>query len=312
MLGRVRGFLFQIVPLLFFVSLIAFILTDLLPGDAAIEKVGLEATQQQLEAAREELGLNDPMPVRYFTWLTNALQGDLGKSLRSGEPVTEVLLRRISVTVELAVLGTAFAVLLGVPAGILSARFRAGWIDAVINFLALSGMAIPYFWLGLLLIMLFSLGLHWVPPSGYVSFTEDPLQHLRLMALPTMTIAVAFAATMMRQTRASMLEVMTADYIRTARAKGLSERKVVLKHGLRNALVPVITVMGLQLGTLLGGAIITETVFALPGLGRMMVDGIFRRDFPIIQGALLATVIGVVLTNLATDALYRFVNPRIN
>lgn len=308
---RLIDYLAQLLPLLLIVSIIAFVLIDLLPGDAAMERVGLDATQEQLQRAREEMGLNDPLPLRYIYWLGRAVQGDLGRSLRSGEPVTSTLVRRVPVTVELALFGTGLAVLIGVPAGILAAVFRNGRIDAIINLLALSGMAVPFFWLGLLLIMLFSLKLQWVPPSGYVSFAEDPLGNLKFMALPSLTIAVAFAATLMRQTRASMLEVLTADYIRTARAKGTSERRVILKHALRNALIPIITVMGLQMGSLLGGAIVTETVFALPGLGRMMVDGIFQRDFPSVQGALLVIIIAVVVTNLITDACYRLVNPRI-
>ncbi|MGK6316697.1 ABC transporter permease [Neorhizobium sp. DT-125] len=308
---RLIDYLAQLLPLLLIVSIVAFVLIDLLPGDAAMERVGLDATQEQLQRAREEMGLNDPLPLRYIYWLERAVQGDLGRSLRSGEPVTATLVRRVPVTVELALFGTGLAVLIGVPAGILAAVFRNGRIDAIVNLLALSGMAVPFFWLGLLLIMLFSLKLQWVPPSGYVSFAEDPLGNLKFMALPSLTIAVAFAATLMRQTRASMLEVLTADYIRTARAKGTSERRVILKHALRNALIPIITVMGLQMGSLLGGAIVTETVFALPGLGRMMVDGIFQRDFPSVQGALLVIIIAVVVTNLITDACYRLVNPRI-
>ena len=301
----------QIVPLALIVSLIAFVLTDLLPGDAAISRLGLDATQAQLDQAREQMGLNDPLPLRYVHWLSRAAQGDLGRSLRSGEPITDVLARRIPVTLELALFGTLLAVAIGVPAGVLSATFRNGWIDTVVNLVGLAGMAVPFFWLGLLLIMLFSLRLQWVPPSGYVPFSEDPLRNLQLMALPSITIAIAFAATLMRQTRAALLEVMTSDYIRTARAKGTSERRVILRHGLRNALIPIITVMGLQFGTLLGGAIVTETVFALPGLGRMMVDGIFQRDFPSVQGALIVIVVAVVVTNLITDASYRLVNPRI-
>lgn len=311
MTRRLRDFLVQLVPLLLFVSIITFVLIDLLPGDAAISRVGLDATAEQLERAREQMGLNDPMYMRYFHWLGRALQGDLGLSVRSGEPVVDLLMRRVPVTIELAVLGTIIAILLGVPAGILSATFRRGWIDNLSNILALSGMALPFFWLGLLLIMLFSLKLGWVPPSGYVSFNEDPVENLRLMALPSITIAIAFAATLLRQTRASMLEVLTADYVRTARAKGVSESRVVVKHALRNALIPIITMIGLQMGTLLGGAVVTETVFALPGLGRTMVEGIYQRDFAVVQGALMVIVIAVVITNLVTDACYRLANPRI-
>ena len=311
MIRRLLDPLVQVVPTVLIVSLVAFLLTSMLPGDAALSRLGLDATEAQLDATRERMGLNDPVPVRYLRWLGRAATGDLGNSLRSGEPVAEMLARRIPVTLELAALGTGLALLIGVPLGILAAVRRNTWIDATINVVALSGMAVPFFWLGLLLIMLFSLRLQWVAPSGYVPFTQDPVGNLRLMALPCLTIAVAFSATLMRQTRASMLEVLGADYIRTARAKGTSPRRVVLHHALRNALIPILTVLGLQMGTLLGGAIVTETVFGLPGLGRMMVDGIYKRDFPIVQGALITIVVAVVLTNLLTDLAYRLVDPRI-
>ena len=308
--GILRPFI-QLLPTVKLVSFIPCDLTDLMPGDAALSRLGLEATQEQLDATREEMGLNDPMPIRYLGWLARAVQGDLGNSLRSGEPVAEVLARRIPVTLQLAAFGTGLALLIGLPLGVLAAVRRNTWIDNVANVLALSGMAVPFFWLGLLLIMLFSLRLQWIPPSGYVPFSEDPVKNLQLMALPSLTIAVAFAATLMRQTRASMLEVLNADFVRTAHAKGTPHHRVILRHALRNALVPIITVLGLQMGTLLGGAIVTETVFSLPGLGRMMVDGIYKRDFPIIQGALVTIVVAVVLTNLITDLCYRVANPRI-
>jgi peptide/nickel transport system permease protein len=203
------------------------------------------------------------------------------------------------------------AVAIGVPAGILAARFRGSAIDVIVSFVAMSSVAIPYFWMGVMLILFFSLRLGWLPPSGYVPFFEDPVQNLRLMVLPAVTIGTAFAALVMRQTRASMLQVLTQDYIRTARAKGMSEPRVVLKHALRNALIPVSTVVGLQIGALLGGAVVTETVFAMPGLGRMLVDGIFQRDFPVIQGAILFIVVAVFAVNVLTDLLYRLFDPRV-
>jgi peptide/nickel transport system permease protein len=308
---KVAELFIQTLPVVLIVSVVAFLLTSLLPGDAAISRLGLDATPEQLAAAREAMGLNDPAPIRYLKWLGSALSGDLGTSLRSGEPVTNILMRRIPVTLELAVAGTTLAMLFGIPAGILAAVYRNGLIDGIVNIVALSGMAIPFFWLGLLLIMLFSLNLQWVPPSGYVPFVENPLENLRLMALPSLTIAVAFAATLMRQTRASMLEVLTADYIRTAKSKGTSSVRIILHHALRNALIPIITVIGLQMGTLVGGAIVTESVFGLPGLGRTIVEGIFQRDFPVVQGVLVIVVMAVVATNFVTDICYRLANPRI-
>ena len=222
-----------------------------------------------------------------------------------------MLAARIPVTLQLGFLSILIAVAIGVPAGILAARFRGGAIDVVASFVAMSSVAVPYFWMGVLLIMLFSLKLGWLPPSGHARFLDDPAQNLRLMVMPSLTIGTAFAALVMRQTRASMLQVLSMDYVRTARAKGLSERLVLIRHALRNALIPIVTVIGLQTGALLGGAVVTETVFALPGLGRMLIDGIFQRDFPVIQGAILFIVIAVFVVNLVTDMLYRAFDPRV-
>ena len=214
-------------------------------------------------------------------------------------------------TLELGFLSILIAVAIGMPAGILAARFRGSFIDVIASFLAMSSVAVPYFWMGVLLIMLFSLKLGWLPASGHVRLFDDPAENLRLMIMPALTIGTAFAALVMRQTRASMLQVLSQDYVRTARAKGLNERLVLTRHALRNALIPIVTVIGLQVGALLGGAVVTETVFALPGLGRMLVDGIFQRDFPVIQGAILFIVIAVFLVNLLTDMLYRAFDPRV-
>ncbi|MBX3540213.1 MAG: ABC transporter permease [Chelatococcus sp.] len=303
--------LVQMLPVAFFVTVIVFALTNLLPGDPTVTILGEQATAEQRAAVRVEYGLDQPAPVRYVTWLGRVVQGDFGRSLRTREDVGDMLSARIPVTLELAFLSILIAVAIGVPAGIIAARFRGTLVDVMTSFLAMSSVAIPYFWMGILLIMLFSLKLGWLPASGYVKFIDDPAQNLRLMILPALTIGTAFAALVMRQTRASMLQILSLDYIRTARAKGLSELIVVLRHGLRNALIPVITVIGLQIGALLGGAVVTETVFALPGLGRMLVDGIFQRDFPVIQGAILFIVIAVFAVNLCTDFVYRILDPRV-
>jgi peptide/nickel transport system permease protein len=287
------------------------VLTNLLPGDPTLSILGEQATLKQRTQTRAEYGLDRPLPVRYVSWLGRAVQGDLGRSLRTGQPVVAILAERLPVTFELTFLGMLIAILIGIPAGILAARFRNGFVDVVVTLAALAGLAIPFFWLGFLLILLFALELKLLPPSGYVSPIQSVSENLRLMIMPSLTIGIAFSAALTRQTRASMLRVLSSDYIRTARAKGAPETRLLLKHALRNALIPVVTVFGLQTGTLLGGAIVTETVFALPGVGRMMVDGIFQRDFPVIQGALLVSVVAVLVVNLLTDASYLLIDPRI-
>jgi peptide/nickel transport system permease protein len=301
----------QMLPVALIVTVIVFALTNMLPGDPTVTILGEQATAEQRAAVRAEHGLDQPAPLRYVQWLGRAAQGDFGRSLRTREHVSEMLAARLPVTLQLTAFAILIAVAIGVPAGILAARFRGTKLDMAVSFVAMSSVAIPYFWMGVMLILFFSLRLGWFPPSGYVPFFEDPIRNLRLMVLPSLTIGTAFAALVMRQTRASMLQVLTQDYIRTARAKGLSEPRVVLRHALRNALIPVSTVIGLQIGALLGGAVVTETVFAMPGLGRMLVDGIFQRDFPVIQGAILFIVIAVFVVNMATDLLYRLFDPRV-
>ena len=284
-----------------------------LPNGILADLQGTQVTNFVSDTATNlaEYGLDQPAPVRYVTWLTRVAQGEFGRSLRTREDVGAMLAARIPVTLQLGFLSILIAVVIGVPAGILAARFRGGLIDVAASLVAMSSVAVPYFWMGVLLIMLFSLQLGWLPPSGHVRFLDDPAQNMKLMVMPALTIGTAFAALVMRQTRASMLQVLSMDYVRTARAKGLSEGLVLIRHALRNALIPIITVIGLQVGALLGGAVVTETVFALPGLGRMLVDGIFQRDFPVIQGAILFIVIAVFFVNLLTDMLYRVLDPRV-
>lgn len=301
----------QMLPVALIVTVIVFALTNMLPGDPTVTILGEQASAEQRAAVRVEYGLDQPAPLRYVQWLGRAAQGDFGRSLRTREHVSEMLAARLPVTLQLTFFAILIAVAIGVPAGILAARFRGTKLDMAVSFVAMSSVAIPYFWMGVMLILFFSLRLGWFPPSGYVPFWQDPIRNLQLMVLPALTIGTAFAALVMRQTRASMLQVLTQDYIRTARAKGLSEPRVVLRHALRNALIPVSTVIGLQIGALLGGAVVTETVFAMPGLGRMLVDGIFQRDFPVIQGAILFIVVAVFAVNVATDLLYRLFDPRV-
>ena len=302
----------QVAVVVVLVCITIFVLTNLLPGDPTVTILGEEATAEQRAKARADYGLDLPAPVRCAHWIGNAATGDLGRSLRSNEPVVRMLADRIPVTLQLTLMSIVIAILIGLPAGIVAARFRGTLLDVAASIVAMTSVAIPYFWMGVLLIMLFALKLAWLPPSGYVPFLSDPVGNLKLMILPSLTIGTAFAALIMRQTRASLLQVLSQDYIRSARAKGLSEPAVLLRHGLRNALIPVVTVIGLQIGALLGGAVVTETVFSLPGLGRMMVNGIFQRDFPVIQGAILFIVLAVIVVNLVTDALYAWLDPRVS
>ena len=302
----------QVAVVVVLVCITIFVLTNLLPGDPTVTILGEEATAEQRAKARADYGLDLPAPVRFAHWIGNAATGDLGRSLRSNEPVVRMLADRIPVTLQLTLMSIVIAILIGLPAGIVAARFRGTLLDVAASIVAMTSVAIPYFWMGVLLIMLFALKLAWLPPSGYVPFLSDPVGNLKLMILPSLTIGTAFAALIMRQTRASLLQVLSQDYIRSARAKGLSEPAVLLRHGLRNALIPVVTVIGLQIGSLLGGAVVTETVFSLPGLGRMMVNGIFQRDFPVIQGAILFIVLAVIVVNLVTDALYAWLDPRVS
>lgn len=301
----------QMIPVLFVASVVMFALTMVLPGDPTFTILGETASAQQRHELREKMGLNDPLPVQYGRWAISALTGNLGTSLRTGEPVSDMLASRLPVTLELSFLAMLLGTLIGVPAGIISARWRNQWPDVTASVVALSALAIPFFWQAMLLIMLFSVSLALLPPSGYAPFLADPLGNLRSMILPVTTVGTHMAAVVTRQTRTAMLHTLSQDFIRTARAKGAPDYVVVGRHALRNALLPVITVVGLQTGALLGGTIITETIFSLPGLGQMIVEGIFRRDFAVVQGALMVIVLAVLAINLLTDIAYAFIDPRI-
>lgn len=311
MLAYVMRRLVQLVVVLFVTSIAIFSMTALLPGDPTVTILGESSTLDQRQALRETMRLDDPLPARYVAWLGSALHGDLGRSIRTQEPVMQMLANRFPVTLELTFFSLALAMLVGIPLGIAAAWWRGTNIDLGIGVLAMSSMAMPYFWLGTMLIMLFAVTLRWLPPSGYAPLFGDPLTNLKLMILPVLTVGTSMAAIIMRQTRSSMLDVLSQDYVRTARAKGLPERQVVLGHALRNAMNPVVTVAGLQFGALMGGAVVTETIFSLPGLGRMIVNGIFDRDFPAVQGAMLTIVVGVTLVNLVTDLLYVALDKRL-
>ncbi|WP_417258633.1 ABC transporter permease [Celeribacter sp.] len=301
----------QLATVLVISSFMVFAIGALLPGDPTLTVLGENATVQQRAQLREELGLDDPIIVRYAHWAVNSLRGDLGTSLRTQEPVGTIIAERLPITLELTFLSVVLAVVVGIPLGVASAKWRGGALDLGIGVVGLSSLAVPYFWLGILLILFFSIRLGWVPPSGHVPFFEDPLENLRLMILPVLTVGTAMVALVMRQTRTAMLEALSQDYVRTARAKGTSEAKAVLYHALRNALNPIVTIVGLQFGALMGGAVVTETIFSMPGLGRLVVDGIFNRDLAVVQGAILTIVLCVVVINLLTDLLYSQLDPRI-
>lgn len=305
-----RRFL-NMIPVIFLVTIVIFSITLLLPGDITYTILGEDATEEQRELVRIEYGLNDPVTVQYVRWLGRAFKGDLGRSFRSHQPVLEMMMERFPATFELTFFSMFIAVLIGVPAGIIASTKRNSIWDVLATIVSMVGVAVPFFWLGILLILLFSLKLKWLPPSGYIPFKANPVQNLKLMILPSLTIGAAMAAVVMRQTRGAMLNVLNQTYIDTARSKGLSERQVNYKHALRNAFIPVVTVVGLQIGSLMGGAVVTETVFSISGVGRMVVQGIFNRDYPVVQGGILLIVVSVLLINVFVDVLYAVLDPRI-
>lgn len=303
----------QMIPVILLVTVISFALTFLLPGDPARLILGdqMAADQDAYQAIRRELGLDRPVPVQYLDWLGQTLRGDLGTSTRDRLPVVDGILERLPVTLELSGLAMLLALAVALPAGIVSAvKPNSRW-DIGCSFLSLWGVAIPHFWLGILLIYAFAVFGDLLPPSGYVPFAEDPVQNLKHMILPAVTLGTGLSAVIMRQVRSSLLEVLQQDYVTTARAKGLAARMVVVRHALKNALIPVVTVIGLQVGLLFGGAVITESIFSIPGLGRWAVDSILWRDFPVVQAVSLTMAVGVLFTNLATDVAYAFIDPRI-
>ena len=299
------------IPVMLLVSAGVFLLLQLIPGDPVAAMLGENATPEAYTSLRRELGLDRPLPEQYVRWLGRVLTGDLGRSIRSGQPIASALGNAVAPTAQLTVLALIFAVAVGLPAGIVAAIRPGSFPDVALNLVALIGVSMPTFWSGLLLIFLFSLGLGWLPPSGYASFTQSPVESIRFMILPMIALGSTVAAVVMRQTRASMVEVLSNDYVRTAYSKGLGERSVVLRHALWNALIPVITVVGLTGGLLLGGAVITETIFAIPGMGRVIVTAIFERDFPTVQAGVLLVATTVIAMNLVVDVLYGYVDPRV-
>jgi peptide/nickel transport system permease protein len=300
-----------IVPTLLFVTMLIFGLQQLLPGDPAVVLAGEDRDPSVVAYLHEKLHLDEPLPIRYGYWLAGVLRGDLGDSMRMQKPVVALIAEKLPVTLELAAIAIVIALAIGVPAGIVSAVKKDTAWDYGANVFALWGLSTPNFWLGILMILLFSVTLGWLPASGYVSPFEDLSGNLAAMIMPAFVLGNAIAAVLMRHTRSAMLQVMSADYVRTARAKGLAERTVVLKHALRNALVPVITLGALEFGTLLSGAVLTEQVFTIPGFGKLIVDAVFNRDYAVVQGVVLFTATAYIALNLVADLAYFLVNPRL-
>lgn len=303
--------LLSAIPTLILVSLFVFTLQKLLPGDPVLAMAGEERDPAVMEYLRDKYRLNDPIPVQYLNWFGNVLTGDFGTSLRTEQPVTTLLASKLPVTLELAVLALLIALLIGIPTGIISAVRKGTVVDYGANVIALSGISIPHFWLGILLIMVFAVKLQWLPASGFVPMGEDFGQNLKTLILPAFVLGAGLSGILMRHTRSAMLEVLRTDYVRTARAKGLRPRTVILKHALRNALMPIVTLTTLLFGELLGGAVLTEQVFSIPGFGKMIVDAVFNRDYAVVQGVVLCIAIGFLLLNLLADVLYRMINPRL-
>ena len=311
MLGFLARRLGTVVPTLVLVSMLIFGLQQLLPGDPAKILAGEEQDPTVIAYLQKKLHLDEPLPVRYAYWMAGVLRGDLGESVRNQQPVLDLVLQKLPVTVELAVLAMAVALLVGIPTGIAAAVGRGTAWDIGANAFALWGLSTPNFWLGILMILLFSVQLGWLPASGYVSPFEDLGANLAAMVMPSFVLGNALAAVLMRHTRSAMLQVLSADYIRTARSKGLRETPVVLKHALRNALVPVVTLGALEFGTLLSGAVLTEQVFTIPGFGKLIVDAVFNRDYAVVQGVVLVTATAYILLNLLADLAYFALNPRL-
>lgn len=301
----------QMIVILFIVSVVVFSLIQLIPGDVATAMLGEGASEEDYRLLRENLGLDKPFYIRYLIWAGNMLQGDMGQSSISKFPVTQLFAQRLPYTIQLALCGMALAVIISVPVGIVAALKQNSYIDAIIRGFSTFGTAMPNFWLGLILILVLSLWLGWLPSSGMTSISGGFFNWLKHMIMPAMTIGIRFSAIVVRQTRAAFLEVLRADYIRTARAKGVSEFWINYKHVLRNALIPVITVIGLQLGRLIGGAVVTEMIFQVPGMGSLIADAVFSRDIAVVQGGVMIATLGVLGINFIVDIVYGIVDPRV-
>jgi peptide/nickel transport system permease protein len=303
--------IFILLVTLLVVSAVIFVVLMVIPSDPAQIVLGIHATPETLQALRHKMGLDRPVIVQYLAYIKNVIKGDLGRSITYEVPISSLIISRLQVTVPLAILSMAFAVLLSIPIGIYSALHRNRMGDYGIMVFSQIGLAVPAFWAGILLILLFAVTLHWLPAGGFFGWHMDPVRALKSLLLPALSLGFVRAAVLTRMTRSSMLEVLGEDYIRTARSKGLSNTQVVYKHALRNAIIPVITIIGLQAGDLLAGAIIIENVFHLPGIGRLVFEAIGQRDLPVIQGVVLFIAALIVIINFLIDLAYRYLDPRI-
>jgi peptide/nickel transport system permease protein len=301
----------QSVVTLFLASVVVFVGVRALPGDPALALAGEEADPATLAAVRADLGLDQPLTVQYLSFVKNLLQGDLGTSIATGTPVSDLIATTLPVTLWLSAYALSVAVLIGVAAGVVAAVKRGRWQEWLANGFTLVGLSVPSFWLGILAILYLAVGLRWFPASGYVPVSEEPLRGLYYLTLPALVLGTALAAVIMRQTRSSMLDTLSADYVRTARAKGLRERRVLTRFALRNSLIVVVTIIGLQLGGLVSGAVVTERIFGLPGFGKLTLDSVFTRDYPVIQAVVVITTFAYIVINLAIDILSSVINPRI-
>lgn len=298
-------------PILFIVSVVCFSMINLIPGDPARVIMGPEAPQQAVQQMRERLGLDEPIVVQYVSWLGGVLHGDLGESLRDGTPVSTLILQRLPVTLELAIGTFAVSLIISVVAGILSASRRGTWVDYLSTGIALGGISVPHFWMGMMFIIIFAVWLGWLPASGYEPLLQNPVANVTAMILPVFATGLRESAELTRMLRSSLIEELGSDYVRTAFSKGLSRRVVVIRHAVRNALIPFVTAGGLQVAGLLGGLVVTEQVFQLPGVGSLIVESILERDFTVVQGAVLTVTAAVVLINVLVDLLYVIIDPRI-
>jgi peptide/nickel transport system permease protein len=299
------------IPILVIVSLITFAMIHMIPGDPATAIAGMSATGDQIEAIRRNLGLDQPLLIQLGRWYAALLHGDFGHSLLLGQPVGQVMALRLPVTLALSVYALVITLVLGLFSGIIAALRHNTWVDQLAMIVAMFGISLPNFYLGLLMIILFAVDLRWLPTGGYVPFTDDPLGWLATSTMPAISLALLLTGLLARITRSTMLEVLRQDYIRTARAKGLPNRRVVLRHALANALIPITTVVGIIISLLISGSVVTETLFSIPGVGQLLTQAVLNRDYPMVQGGLLITTALLVLINIGIDACYAFLDPRI-
>jgi peptide/nickel transport system permease protein len=311
MAGYIVRRIFFMLPIILLVSFGTFMLIHLVPGDPARVLLGEDATPQAVAALHQQLGLDKPLPAQFALWLWQALHGNLGQSIQLQQPVLQAIFQRLPATVELGMASFLYSIVIALPAGIYAATHRHSWIDWLVNGLSIVGVATPSFVLGLLLIFLLAVALRIVPPGGYVPFTEDPLENLRDLVLPTIVLGTGPLAVNLRQIRASMIEALEQDYARTARAKGLPERRVAYIHALRNALIPLLTIVGLQVGAILAGAFVVESIFLWPGIGQLAVMSILAKDYPVVQGVVLLAALSYMGSNLLIDVCYAIFNPQM-